>query len=394
MGEVVKRTFKYRFYPTPEQANQLNQTFGCVRWVYNRALEERSRRWKTEGKSTTYAESSAALTQWKKAEDLAFLNEVSSVPLQQSVRHLHSAFSAFFTKRSGYPRFKSKHKARASAEYTRSAFTWREGSLTLAKITGPLKIVWCRRIPVAARPSSVIVSRDRAERWFVSVRIDDPTIHPPRDTDRTVGVDVGITSLVTLSTGETIPNPRHERRDRRKLARAQQDHSRKQKGSTNRAKARTKVARIHGRITDRRRDHLHKLTTRLVRENQAVVIEDLNIRNMLRNRSLARAIADAGWARLRSMLEYKARWYGRRLIVVDRWLPSSKQCSACGVTLTSLPLSTRFWTCQCGATHDRDVNAAINILAAGLAERQNACGEPVRPKPPARQRHGSAKQEN
>ncbi|MGK5441525.1 RNA-guided endonuclease InsQ/TnpB family protein [Micromonospora sp. URMC 105] len=393
MTEVVKRTFKYRFFPTAEQAAQLNRTFGCVRWVYNKALQERSSTWKTQRRGTTYAESSAALTQWKKSEEFAFLNEVSCVPLQQAIRHLHSAFTAFFAKRARYPRFKSKHRSRATAIFTRSAFTWREGRLMLAKMPQPLNIVWSRPLPPGAVPSTVIVSRDRAGRWFVSLRIEDATIHTLPKAIGAVGVDVGITTLATLSTGEVVENPRHERRDRRKLARAQRLLSRKVASSRNREKASVKVARIHCRISDRRHDHLHKLTTRLIRENQTVVVETLSIRNMMRNRTLARAIADAGWYRLRSMLEYKARWYGRTVIATDRWLPSSRRCSACGAINNALRLSDRLWTCDCGLIHDRDVNAARNILAAGLAERENACGGKVRPLSQQRQRRDPTKQE-
>jgi putative transposase len=199
---------------------------------------------------------------------------------------------------------------------------------------------------------------------------------PPTTT--AVGIDLGLTTLVTLSTGERITNPRHEKRDRERLARAQQTLARKQKGSNNRDRARIRVARIHARITDRRTDHLHKLTTRLVRENQTVVIEDLTVRNMIKNHSLARAISDTAWHQLRSMLEYKCDWYGRNLIVVDRWYPSSKLCSTCGHRMGAMPLNIRSWVCpNCGAAHDRDVNAARNILAAGLAV--TACGADVRP---------------
>ncbi|MFG3711902.1 RNA-guided endonuclease InsQ/TnpB family protein [Micromonospora sp. NPDC047730] len=369
MGGVVKRAYKYRFYPTGEQAEQLHRTFGCVRLVYNKTLEMRTRAYATQRRSISYAESSAVLTEWKRTEELAFLNDVSSVPLQQALRHLHAAYAAFFAKRARYPRFKSKRKSRASAEYTRSAFRWRDGQLTLAKMDAPLDIVWSRPLPEGVVPSTVTVSRDAAGRWFVSLLVEDPTVEALPSVDTAVGVDVGLTSLVTLSTGEKVTNPRHERADRRKLAKAQREHARKEKGSANRAKARLKVARIHARIADRRRDHLHKLSTRLVRENQTVVIEDLTVRNMLRNHRLARAISDAAWSDLRAMLEYKAAWYGRTLVTVDRWLPSSKLCADCGQLTESLPLTIRTWQCPCGATHDRDINAARNLLAAGLADR-------------------------
>ncbi|MBQ0892973.1 transposase [Micromonospora sp. U56] len=370
MGEVVKRAYKYRFYPTPEQVEQLNRTFGCVRLVYNRALDARTRAWVVDRQRTSYVQTSAWLTEWKRTDELAFLNEVSSVPLQQALRHLQAGFAAFWDKRSRYPRFKSKRKSRASAEYTRSAFRWRDGQLTLAKMGAPLAVAWSRPLPEGAQPSTVTVSRDSAGRWFVSLLVQDPTIRALPPLSAAVGVDAGITSLVTLSTGEKVTNPRHERADRRKLATAQRELSRKAKGSANRTKARLKVARIHARIADRRRDHLHKLSTRLVHENQTVVIEDLSVRNMIRNHSLARAISDAAWSDLRAMLEYKAAWYGRTVIAVDRWYPSSKTCSTCGRITTAMPLTVRSWTCPgCATEHDRDVNAARNILAAGLAER-------------------------
>ncbi|MEU2403394.1 RNA-guided endonuclease TnpB family protein [Streptomyces rubiginosohelvolus] len=376
MTQQVKRAFKYRFYPTDEQAAELSRTFGCVRLVYNKALEERTRAWYGEQRRISYVQSSAALTEWKKADELGFLAEVSSVPLQQALRHLQAAFAHFFAKRAKYPRFKSKKKSRASAEYTRSAFKFRDGRLTLAKISAPLDIRWSRPLPEGAEPSTVTVSRDSAGRWFVSLLCED-TIPALPATDAAVGIDAGITSLVTLSTGEKVTNPRHERRDRARLARAQRELARKVKGSANREKARRHAAKVYARIADRRRDHLHKLSTRLVRENQTVVIEDLTVRNLVKNHSLARAISDAAWRDLRTMLEYKCAWYGRNLVVVDRWFPSSKLCGACGTIAARMPLRIRTWTCDCGAVHDRDVNAARNILAAGLAAA--ACGDGVRP---------------
>ena len=367
MTQQVKRAFKYRFYPTDEQAAELSRTFGCVRYVYNWALRLRTDEYALHGKKVGYAETDRALTILKKQEETAFLAEVSSVPLQQALRHLQTAFATFFDRRTQYPRFKSKKKSRASATYTRSAFRWRNGQLFLAKMSAPLNIRWSRPLPEDAEPSTVTVSRDSVGRWFVSVLcVDTVTSAPP--TTNAVGIDAGITSLVTLSTGEKVANPRHERRDRRKLAKEQRKLSRKQAGSANREKCRRRVARVHARITDRRRDFLHNLSTRLVRENQTIVIEDLTVRNLLKNGSLARAISDASWNEFRFMLEYKCAWYGRDLIAVNRWFPSSKLCQSCGTIREKLPLNIREWTCDCGVTHDRDVNAAQNLLAAGRAE--------------------------
>ncbi|WP_277670584.1 RNA-guided endonuclease InsQ/TnpB family protein [Saccharomonospora viridis] len=378
MGRTqVRRAYKYRFYPTDAQRQELLRTFGCVRKVYNLALDARTRAWFTEQRRVNYNETSTMLTAWKKTDELAFLSEVSSVPLQQTLRHLQGAFTSFFDKRARYPRFKSRKKSRQSAEYTKSGFKYRDGQLTLAKMREPLNIVWSRPLPEGAEPSTVTVSRDAADRWFVSILVEI-SVEQYVPTDTAIGVDAGITSLATLSTGEKITNPKNSDRERKRLAKAQRELSRKQKGSNNRDKARRKVARVHARITDRRRDHLHKVTTRLVRENQTVVIEDLNVRGMLSNGKLARAISDASWSEFRTMLEYKAAWYGREVIAVDQWFPSSKTCSACGRLAKSMPLNVRSWTCSgCETTHDRDVNAAKNILAAGLAV--SACGAGVRP---------------
>ncbi|ROR45304.1 RNA-guided endonuclease InsQ/TnpB family protein [Kitasatospora cineracea] len=386
----VKRAFKYRFHPTDAQAAELSRTFGCVRKVYNLALQARTEAWSLRQERINYNTTSAMLTAWKKTEELAYLSEVSSVPLQQTLRHLQGAFTNFFTKRAKYPTFKSKRKSRRSAEYTSSAFRFRNGALTLAKMAEPLDIVWSRPLPAGAAPSTVTVSQDASGRWFVSVLCEDrPSM--PAPVNAVVGIDAGITGLVTLSTGEKVANPKFERADRERLARAQRELARKAKGSNNREKARVKVARVHARIADRRRDFLHKLTTRLVRENQAVVIEDLSVRNMLGNRKLSRAISDASWTELRSMLEYKAQWYGREVIAVDRWFPSSKLCSACGTVRDKMPLNVREWTCDCGAVHDRDVNAARNILAAGLVAA--ACGDGVRPQRSTPGGQSSMKQE-
>jgi putative transposase len=376
-GRVVKRAYRYRFYPSPEQADLLNRTFGCVRYVWNRALAERSRAWTQDQKRVTFADTCRMLTAWKAGPETVWLYEVSNVALQQGLQHLQQAYVNFWGKRARYPQFKSKHKSKASATFTTSGFRWRDGQVTLAKMAEPLDIRWSRPLPEGAEPSTVTVSRDAAGRWHISILAEE-TIEPLPPATAAVGIDAGITSLLTLSTGEKIANPKHERRDRARLALAQRRLSRKVKGSSNRAKAKVKVARVYARIADRRRDHLHKLSTRIIRESQTVIIEDLTVRNMMKNHSLARAISDASWSELRRQLEYKADWHGRTLIAVDRFCPSSKTCSACGVIAAKMPLSVREWECAaCGAVHDRDVNAAVSIRAAGLAVQ--ACGDGVRP---------------
>ncbi|WP_280478499.1 RNA-guided endonuclease InsQ/TnpB family protein [Nocardia cyriacigeorgica] len=377
MGDkLVKRAYRYRFYPTPEQIDQLAKTFGCTRYVYNRALAERSRAWKQEQRRLTHAETDKMLTAWKRNPETEWLRAPSKGPLQAALRNLHAAFVNFWAKRAKYPAFKRKGRTLDSATYFRNCFTFRGGRITLAKQDQPLDIRWSRPLPKSAVPSQVTVSLNARGQYYISVLVETAIDELPK-VSGTVGIDVGIESLVTLSTGEKVVNPRHEQRDRRRLASAQRRLARKHKGSKNRAKARAAVAKVHGRIADRRRDHLHKLSTRLINENQVIVIEDLPVRNMMRNRTLARAIVDASWSELRRQLEYKAAWYGRQVIAIDRWYPSSKRCSACGAIIEKLPLDVREWTCACGTSHDRDVNAAKNILAAGLAVA--ACGDGVSP---------------
>ncbi|MFG3700903.1 RNA-guided endonuclease InsQ/TnpB family protein [Micromonospora sp. NPDC047620] len=377
----VRTAYRCRAYPTPEQAAVLNRTFGCIRVVWNRTLAARHARWRAERKSTSYAETDRALTEMKKQPDLAFLGEVSSVPLQQTLRHQHTAMTAFFAKRARYPRYKSRH-GRQSASYTRSAFRLPGGNLSLGKTPGVLRFVWSwPGVDVTVLdPTMVTVSRDPDGRWFVTFAVDVDTPAAPEPTGEAVGVDLGLTDFAVLSTGERIPHPKHMERRERRLKRYQRMMARKQKGSANRAKAKRKVARAHSRVRDARRDFLHQQSTALVRRFAAIAVEDLAVANMVRNRSLARSISRTGWAEFRTLLAYKAHRHGRTLAVVDRWYPSSKTCSACGHLLATLSLGTRHWTCPgCGTRHDRDVNAAQNIaVAAGLVETQNACGADVR----------------
>lgn len=373
---MTQKAFKYRFYPTPEQESLLRRTMGCTRLVYNRALAIRTEAWYSEKKRVGYSDTSAMLTEWKKQDDLQFLNEVSCVPLQQGLRHLQKAFSNFFEGRAKYPTFKKKRNG-GSAEFTKSAFKWKDGQVFLAKCSEPLAIRWSRELPEGAIPSTITVKLSPAGRWTVSLLVD-VEIKPLPQSLNQIGIDLGVTSLVALSNGEKIANPKGFNAKRRKLKKAQKALARKQKGSSNRHKARLKVAKVHQEISDARKDFLHKLTTRLVRENQTIAVEDLAVKNMIKNRKLALSISDASWGELVRQLEYKCDWYGRTLVKIDRWFPSSKRCGNCGHIVETLPLNVREWDCpNCGTHHDRDINAANNILAAGLAVK--VCGANVRP---------------
>ena len=374
---MTERAYRYRFYPTPEQEQLLRRTLGCVRLVYNKALHTRTEAWYVRLERVGYNETSGMLTQWKKQEDLQFLNEVSSVPLQQGLRHLQKAFANFWAGCAKYPNFKKKRSG-GSAEFTRSAFKWKDGQLWLAKCSEPLPIRWSRTLPSCVEPSTVTVRLDASGRWFVSLLVDDHTVEAWPQVNKAVGIDAGITSLISTSDGEKITNPKQFKRLRYQLRQAQKTLSRRVKGSLNREKARREVARIQAAIADARKDFLHKLTTRLVRENQTIAVEDLAVKNMMKNRKLSAAIADASWAELVRQLEYKCQWYGRTLVKIDRWFPSSKRCGKCGHIVDQLPLEVRERDCpECGTHHDRDINAANNILAAGLAVI--VCGANIRP---------------
>lgn len=339
----------------------LARTFGCVRYVYNWGLATRTKAFKDGGRMS-YKDSDAALTTLKRQPETAWLKEVHSVPLQQALRDLQSAFSAFFDKRAAYPSFKKKG-GRAAARYTKSGFRLTDGRRLSVGKMGSLRLRWDRNLP--SYPSSLTIIREATGRYYVSFVVRVDAVHKPI-TGQSVGIDFGISRLAALSTGETISNPKHSYKKGERLAFLQRQLSRKQKGSKRRALAKRSVARCYSSISNARKDALNKLTTRLVTEFDVICIEDLHLRGMAKNHALARSLGDAGIGIAVRMLEYKAERYGKRVVRVDRWFPSSKMCSCCGHVVSSLPPSVRTWTCpSCGSVHDRDLNAAKNILAVG-----------------------------
>lgn len=369
----MKVRYCFRFYPTDKQEVELARVFGTCRYVYNWALRLRTDAYYKDGISINYEESSAQLTVLKKTPEHAWLNEVSSVPPQQALRHLQTAFVNFFEKRAKYPKFKRKD-GEQSAEYTRSAFKWDGRDLSLS-VVGKLKVRWSREFK--STPTTVTVTKDCAQRYFVTLCLDEK-VEKLKPVYQAIGIDLGITALATLSNGEKIANPKHLINAQKKLAQAQHDLARKTKGSKRRGAQKLRVARLHAHVANARADYLNKVTTDLVRRFDVITIEDLNVAGMTKNHSLARAISDAGLGEFRRMLEYKCEWYGRELRFANRFYPSSKRCFDCGHVLEELPLNVREWTCpECGKHHDRDVNAAKNILAAGQAV--TARGGKVRP---------------
>lgn len=381
----VQLRYNFRLYPTPGQRQSLAKAFGCARVVFNDGLAAR-REARTAG--MPYLPDGALLkqvtTDAKQTPQRAWLGEVSAVVLQQAVADLNTAYRNFFDSLSGKrkgsgvapPRFRSRKDQRQSIRFTRNArFTVTTGGrLSLPKI-GEVPLRWSRELP--SEPSSVTVIKDAAGRYYSSFVVQAQDTPLPERAEE-VGIDLGLTSFAVLSNGKVLANPRFLRRAERKLRKAQRSLCRKQKGSNNRAKARVTLARTHSTVRDTRRDWLHKTTTTIIRDNQAVYVEDLAVSGLARTR-LAKSVHDAGWSTFLAMLEYKATRRGRTFAKIDRWFPSTRTCSVCGTIGTAKPLSVREWTCPCGTTHDRDLNAARNILAAGRAERQNACGTQIRP---------------
>ena len=366
---MTKRAFKYRFYPTSEQEKLLAQTFGCVRFVYNHILRWRTDEYYKNGNSVNYNTASKQLTELKKNPDHQWLKDVSSVPIQQALRHQQTAFKNFWEGRAKYPTFKKRH-AKQSATFAASAFSMKDGLLFIAKSKEPLNIRWSREL--SSEPSSITISKDRAGRYFVSMLCEFEA-KPMPISKNTVGIDLGLTDLFITSDGKKSGNPKFIKRYEQKLAYLQRELAKKQKGSNNRAKAKLKVARLHAKIADCRMDATHKASRKLINENQVVCVENLAVKNMIKNPKLAKHIADANWGEFVRQLQYKAEWADRTVTEIDRFFPSSKRCSSCGFINESLSLSIREWDCpECKAHHDRDINAAVNIKTAGLAGL--ACG--------------------
>lgn len=381
--------YSFRLYPNAVQQAALARAFGCARVVFNDAVRAREDARQAGRPFPTAGELSRKLvTTAKRTKERSWLGEVSAVVLQQSLRDVEAAYRNFFASlkgarkgpRLGPPRFKSRKDQRQSIRFTANA-RWKitdGGRLDLPKI-GAVKVKWSRMLPTT--PTSVTVVKDAAGRFFASFVIDtDPAADHARmpETDRTIGIDLGLTHFAVLSDGTKIDSPRFLRRAEKKLKKAQRELSRKQKGSRNRAKARLKVARAHAKVTDARREFHHRLSTKLISENQGIAVEDLSVAGLARTK-LAKSVHDAGWASFVNMLEYKAARYGRTLVKIGRFEPTSQVCSTCGVKDGPKPLNVREWTCSaCGTVHDRDHNAALNVkTAAGLAV--SACGAPVRP---------------
>lgn len=365
--KLVEKAFRVRLYPTQGQQVQFNKTFGCSRWVYNHFLARRIKAYQTEKRTLNYNQCSAILTKLKEAPETKWLAEVDKFALQNSLRDLDAAFVNFFEGWAGFPKFKSKREPKQSYQ---TNFT--NDNIRIDKERHLLRLPRVGWVKYAADgweiPDNIVntaVTRTPSGKYFASILCQVP-VEPLQPADKEVGVDMGIKKFAILSTGEVIKNPKYYVKAQKKLARLQRALAKKKKGSKNREKARLKVARQHEKVANQRRDFQHKLSKRLVVENQVISMEDLRIKNMVKSQKLAKAISDAGWGEFQRMVEYKSAWYGRVFVKVDTFYPLSRLCKKCGTKNPMLTLSDREWQClACGTIHDRDINAARNILAEG-----------------------------
>jgi putative transposase len=380
-----QKTYRYRLLPTFDQEAVFLQWAGARRYIWNWALTRRQAHYRETGKSLTVTQLCAELTALKRQPETAWLREMNAQSLQQPIRDLHKAFVDFFSKRAKFPRFRSKRRDQPT--FRLPAEVRVEGEHLYVPKVGLVKLVLHR--PVMGVTKSATFKQDATGAWYVTlvVHFGLPDVTPPvPQPERTVGVDLGLKDLAVLSDGTRVPAPKHYRRAERKLARLQRHLSRCQKGSKGREQARVKVARQHLKVANQRRDFLHKLSINLVRRFDAICIEDLAVSGLAKTK-LGKSIYDAGWGELRFQLTYKARWASKHLVVIGRFFPSTRLCPACGTVNGDLTLADRAWTCDCGAAHDRDLNAAHNIrdqglkllLAGGSTDSLNAPGELVRP---------------
>ena len=376
MDNMIKG-YRYRLYPTSEQVVFLNKNIGCSRFIYNWGLNKKIESYQTTGRSPSCFDLAKELKNLKK--EYEWLSEVGNDSLQYALRNLDNAFQRFFKQKKGFPKFKSK-------KGNRNGFQTYQGT-NIDFINKTIDIPKCKKIPVRidrifdGEYTGCRITKVPSGKYYVSFQVDDGKLLPEKpkpDIKKSIGIDLGLKNFATISTGEKISHPKHIYQSQKKLELEQRRLSKKQKGSKNRDKQRIKVARVHERITNQRKDFIHKLSSRLIAENQSIVIEDLSVGNMIKNHNLARSISDSGWYEFRRQLEYKSDWYGKNLITIGRFEPSSKMCT-CGAINKELKLSDRIWTCRvCGNTHDRDILASQNILRFGFTGRGTS-EEPVEP---------------
>lgn len=361
------KAYKYRIYPTTKQQEMLAKNFGCCRFIYNLGLETKIKAYETTGKSLSYFDLQNGMLKDLKKEHL-WLKEPYSQCLQMALRNLDNAFTRFFREKKGFPKFKSKHKSISSCQYPQNVFIDFQKNTILVPKIGNIKTVLSRDFQ--GKIKTTTVSKTKTNKYFVSILVDNGMEQPEKEKIKeltTIGIDLGLKEFLITSNGDKVENPRYLRTNIQKLKILQRRFSKKKKGSTKRNKARLNVNKLYEKISNQRKDFLHKSSSKIIRENQTICLEDLNIKGMMKNNKLARSIQDVSWSQFVDYLKYKAEWYGKNIIQIGRFESSSKTCSNCGTIYKGLKLEERNWICNsCHASHDRDVNAAINIKKFGL----------------------------
>jgi len=355
------KSYKYKIIPNEEQKVLLNKHFGSIRFIYNHFLNERKREYETNKQTLNYYDNAKSLTELKKQEEYSWLNEVNSQSLQASLKSLDDAYNGFFKKRTKFPKFKSKHTKNSFK--VPQAVKLEDGKLRIRKFKDPIDIILHRTFPGTIKQCTI--SKTPTNEYFVSILVETEHTKLPK-IGKSIGIDLGLKDFVITSDGYKYKNNRYTKRYQTKLKKAQQHLSRKKKGSNSYQKQKLKVAKLHKKITNSRLDNLHKVSTELIKKYDTIILEDLNIKGMIKNHKLAKHIADASWSKFITLLTYKAEWNDKKIIKIDRFFPSSKTCNYCGYINQNLKLDVREWTCpSCSTKLDRDLNASKNILNEG-----------------------------
>jgi len=362
---IINKAYKFRIYPTKEQELFFAKHFGCSRFIYNHFLALRKKAWKEEKKTISGFECKKMISKMKKTEEYSWLKEVNSQSLQESCLNLEKAYKRFFKKLGDKPKFHKKNHKQSFIVPQHFSVNETEGTIQIPKLKSTIKVTVHRKLKEVIKFNSLTISKEPSGKYFVSINVDNLT-KEHKKTSNKIGIDLGIKDFLVNSDGDKTKHPRYLKQSLKKLKKTQKKLSKKQKGSSNRNKYRLKIAKIHERISNQRSDFLHKLSFNLIDKNQVIYLEDLNVKGMMKNRKLAQSIGDSGWGEFARQLKYKANWYGREIIQIGRFEPSSKLCSSCGYKNDKLELSMRQWECpDCKIVHDRDINAAKNILKIG-----------------------------